>query len=80
MKFMGTSILCVAIDQGLAWLLRDVLLLNLGIDHNGLIWASGLLARLVSSVCNYQLNKSLVFKLRGNAGRRCGGMCCCAWR
>ena len=46
-KFMGTSILCVAIDQGLAWLLRDVLLLNLGIDHNGLIWASGLLARLV---------------------------------
>ena len=66
-KFMGTSILCVAIDQGLAWLLRDVLLLNLGIDHNGLIWASGLLARLVSSVCNYQLNKSLVFKLRGSA-------------
>lgn len=66
-KFMGTSILCVAIDQGLAWLLRDVLLLNMGIDHNGLIWASGLLARLVSSVCNYQLNKSLVFKLRGSA-------------
>lgn len=67
--FAGTSLLCVAIDQGVAWLLRDVLLLNLGIDHTGIIWASGFLARIVSSVCNFTLNRSLVFKLRGSARR-----------
>ena len=66
-KFMGTSILCVGIDQGLAWLLRDVLLAHMGIDHTGLIWASGLLARLVSSVVNFALNRSFVFKLKGSA-------------
>lgn len=66
-KFLCTSILCVVIDQGLAWILRDVLLLNLGIDHTGIIWVSGLAARLISSVCNFLLNKSLVFKLRGSA-------------
>lgn len=34
-KFMGTSILCVGIDQGLAWLLRDVLLAHMGIEPYG---------------------------------------------
>ena len=67
-KFMGTSLLCVCIDQGLAWLLRDVVLQNLaGIDHAGVLWASGLLARLVSSVVNFTLNRSFVFKLKGSA-------------
>lgn len=64
---MGTSVLCVGIDQGLAWLLRDVLLAHMGIDYTGLIWASGLLARLVSSVVNFALNRSFVFKLKGSA-------------
>lgn len=66
-RFVGTSLTCVLIDQGLAWLFRDVLLAGLGIDHTGLIWASGLIARLLSSVCNFLLNKSFVFKLKGSA-------------
>lgn len=66
-KFIGSSLLCVLIDQGLAWLLRDVLLLNLGIDHTGIIWLSGLTARVISSVCNFLLNRSFVFKLKGNS-------------
>lgn len=66
-KFIGASLTCVLIDQGLAWLFRDVLLAGIGIDHTGVVWASGLLARLISSVCNFLLNRSFVFKLRGSA-------------
>lgn len=66
-KFMGTSLLCVLIDQGLAWLFRDVILQGIaGIDHDGIIWASGLIARLISSVVNFSLNRSFVFKLKGS--------------
>ncbi len=66
-KFMGTSLLCVLIDQGLAWLFRDVILQGIaGIDHAGIIWGSGLLARVVSSVVNFSLNRSFVFKLKGS--------------
>ena len=67
-KFMGTSLLCVGIDQGLAWLLRDAVLQGIaGINHDGVLWASGFLARIVSSVVNFLLNRSFVFKLKSSA-------------
>lgn len=66
-RFVGTSLLSFLIDQGLAWLLADVVLNHYGISHEGVIWASGLLARLVSSVCNFLMNRSFVFKLKGSA-------------
>lgn len=67
-KFIGTSLLSFLIDQGLAWILADVVLIGLaGIDHVGIIWASGLLARLVSSVCNFLMNRTFVFKLKSGA-------------
>ena len=66
-RFVGTSLLSFLIDQGLAWLLADVVLNHYGISHEGIIWARGLLARLVSSVCNFLMNRSFVFKLKGSA-------------
>lgn len=66
-RFISTSLASFVIDQGLAWLLADVLMVGLTIGHDGTIWLSGLLARLVSSVCNFMMNRSFVFKLKGSA-------------
>ena len=66
-RFAGASILSFLIDQGGYWLFSRVLLLGMGLNRASLIWVSGVLARLVSSVCNFLLNRHLVFKLKGSA-------------
>ena len=65
-RFMGASIVCFLLDQGLAALLREWLLPLLGMSGGAAIRVSGYGARLVSAIVNFALNKSLVFRLRGD--------------
>ena len=58
-KYLFSSVTSFAVDYLLYWLCLGVFKFAPLISYA--------LARLVSSVCNYQLNKSLVFKLRGSA-------------
>ena len=60
-KFAGVSIASFALDQGLAWGFASALH-KIGAEQVGVIWASGFAARLVSSVFNFSLNRSFVFK------------------
>lgn len=67
-RFMGASFVCFLIDQGLAALLGDWLLPALGVVAEGTVaWVSGLGARAISSVCNFCINKSFVFQLKGGS-------------
>ena len=78
-RFMASSIFCVLVDQGLAAFLAEFLLPRLGMtDSTGILWVSGFLARIVSAVTNFFLNKEFVFKLKGAAGKaalRYGVLC-----
>ncbi len=68
-KFMGSSLICVLVDQILAGMLATWLLPLMGLaDKGSLIWISGLAARLISSILNFSLNKAFVFKMKGSAG------------
>ena len=68
-KFMGASLFCVLVDQLLAGLLASHLLPLMGVKDQGtLIWLSGFIARIVSAVVNFSLNKSFVFKMKGSTG------------
>lgn len=60
-RFAGVSIASFVLDQGLAWGFASALHMA-GADRAGVIWASGFAARLVSSVFNFSLNRSFVFK------------------
>ena len=63
-KFMGASLICVLVDQVFAGLFASWLLPLLGVtEHRTLVWLSGFLARLISSVVNFTLNKAFVFKM-----------------
>ena len=66
-RFMGSSLICVLIDQAAAFILREWLLPGWGVPA-GSLWnvnISGWGARLISSVVNYTLNKNLVFRQKG---------------
>ena len=68
-KFMGASLICVLVDQVFAGLFASWLLPLLGVtEHRTLVWLSGFLARLISSVVNFTLNKAFVFKMKGSTG------------
>ena len=90
LKFMGSSLICMAIDNGL------FNLLNLAVFHNGQaaaaqpILISTIVARVVSATVNFLLNRNLVFKDHQNAGKQlvryivlCVGIMlasgCCTW-
>ncbi len=67
-RFMGSSLICVLIDQGI------FNLLNLAVFHNGeakaatLILVSTAIARVISSGTNYLINRNLVFRNKQNPG------------
>ena len=69
-RFMGSSLLCVLIDQGLFNLMNLAVFRNGSGNDAGLILASTVIARLVSSVLNFVLNRKLVFGSKGNAGKQ----------
>lgn len=60
-RFAGVSIASFALDQGLAWGFAAALHMA-GVEKAGVIWASGFAARFISSVFNFSLNRSFVFK------------------
>ena len=67
-KFMGSSLLCVLVDQGLFNVFDRWLLPLLGVPENALISASNYSARLISGTLNYLLNRNVVFKAQGAKG------------
>lgn len=66
-RFAGVSIASFVLDQGLAWGFAAALHM-VGADVNGGIWLSGIAARIVSSVFNFSLNRTFVFKSGGRIG------------
>ena len=70
-KFMSVSLICFLIDQILALVLRKWILPPMGLARGTMmnLQVSGWGARLISSVINFVLNKNLVFKMKGKAGK-----------
>ncbi len=70
-KFMSVSLICFLIDQLLALVLRKWILPPVGFARGSMLnlQISGWGARLVSSVINFIMNKNLVFKMKGKAGK-----------
>jgi len=67
LRFSCSSVLCAALDQGLFYLLRTFVFTALTATAG--IWAATAVARVVSSLCNYALNRSVVFKSGSDARR-----------
>ena len=67
-RFMGSSLFCVLLDQAI------FNLLNLAVFHNGALKQARIIllctavARICSATTNFILNKKFVFKLKGNTG------------
>ena len=70
-KFMSVSLICFLIDQILALVLRKWIMPPMGLARGTMmnLQVSGWGARLISSVINFVLNKNLVFKMKGKAGK-----------
>lgn len=66
LRFVGVSIASFLLDNGLTWLLADLLLLGLVPAEALRISLSNALARVGSSIFNFSMNKQLIFKLKGN--------------
>ena len=66
-KFAASSLLCVAVDQGLFTLMAGFVLG--GLSKTVSIPAATAAARAVSSLLNYALNHTLVFKSDGKASK-----------
>ena len=65
LRYIASSLICFFIDYGLANLLAYELLPLIGMQPgDGVITASGYLARLVSSVVNFSINRAFVFQLK----------------
>jgi dolichol-phosphate mannosyltransferase len=67
LRFAGVSIASFVLDQGLAWGFA-VLLDKLHVTMTGVIWMSGFAARIMSSVFNFSLNRTFVFKSKCEIG------------
>ena len=65
LRFAGVSIASFVIDQFLAWAFASILV-GCRVDRHGVIWASGLAARLLSSAFNYSMNRAFVFRSSGS--------------
>ena len=67
LRFSGSSAICFLLDYGLFTLLNSVLLVAVPDGTRELLATYG--ARIVSAVTNFLLNRTLVLKDTGNAGR-----------
>ncbi|MDO4483143.1 MAG: bifunctional glycosyltransferase family 2/GtrA family protein [Clostridia bacterium] len=65
-RFTGAALLCFLIDWGLEQLFAGVVFR--GLAHRMRIGVANLLARVLSSVCNFTLNRNVVFKQKSNLG------------
>ena len=70
-RFMSVSLLCFIIDQLLALVFRKWILPPVGFARGTMmnLQVSGWGARFFSSIINFLLNKNLVFKMKGKAGK-----------
>ena len=69
-RFMGSSLIATLADQGLFNALIYWLLPLIGMTgRTRPIWVATAVARVISAVLNFTLNKKLVFKLKGNTRR-----------
>ena len=66
--FMGSSILCFLVDQGLFNLLNAAVFRNQTVKAAKYILISTAVARIVSASLNFFLNKNFVFRLKGGTG------------
>ena len=67
-KFMGASILCFLVDQGLFNLMNLVVFGNATHKLAKYILISTAVARVVSASLNFTLNKTVVFRQKGHTG------------
>ncbi len=68
-RFMGASLFCFLLDQGLFNLLNLVIFSNGDKKLASRILLSTVIARVISATVNFLINKNIVFKAKGN-GRR----------
>ena len=69
LQFVSVSIASFLLDNGLTWLLCDLLLLGLLPDSALRLSVSNLIARVGSSIFNFSMNKQLIFRLKGSVKR-----------
>ena len=68
-RFMASSITCVALDQGIFNLLNLAVFANGDKKSASVILLCTVVARVISATVNFLLNRGLVFGNRGNAGK-----------
>jgi len=68
-KFMASSLTCVAIDHGIFNLLNLAVFRNGDGQNGGVILLCTVIARVISAGTNFVLNRKLVFRQKGKAGR-----------
>ena len=68
-RFMGSSLICVLIDQGVFNLLNLAVFGNGARKAGSLILLSTVIARVVSAMVNFLINKNLVFHQKHSGGQ-----------
>ena len=69
-RFMGSSIACFLLDNVIFTLVEQALLRpRAGVEDEIAVAVATVVARCVSAPCNFLLNRSLVFKFKGQTGR-----------
>ena len=68
-KFMGASLLCFLIDQGIFNLMNLAVFRNGDVKNGGIILLSTVIARVISATCNFLINKEFVFRQKEHSGR-----------
>ena len=68
-RFMASSLICVALDQGIFNLLNLVVFANGEKKNASIILLCTALARVISATVNFLLNRNMVFGSRGKAGK-----------
>ena len=71
-KFMGSSLVSMLVDQGLFNLLNLVVFANGDAKKGELILVSTVIARVVSAIVNFTLNRNLVFGKNGDVKKAFG--------
>ena len=69
LKFMGSSLACVVLDQGIFNLLNLLVFANGDRKNASVILLCTVIARMASATVNFLLNRNVVFGSRGNAGK-----------
>ena len=69
LKFMGSSLFCVILDQGIFNLLNLAVFANGDKKNASIILLCTIIARIISATVNFLLNRNVVFGSKGHAGK-----------